>query len=310
MSYGGSTAITGLNLTTLEVDFNDSFITPGFIITLTGLIGYDKFRIVLKDPEGNYPDQTVRGTDLVSVTGDTFLVVDYEFPNFRTQTYVLELYKSGVKITAGQVTVSNLPRDYFGWVGSWPNVNSWLRSIAHPELTRPCFIEDYATYTRPTRVLAKNYVLGRRNAVMDTDVLPGREGTFTFHAGRNFSTVPGVLARDIDFLLDRGDTLMLSVFNEDSLEATPMYFRVNQVTRERIGRDGHSYYNQSTGEMELVSYATLKYSIDFVEVDRPETGTILVSQYSWQTVKDANTAWQTVKDSHSDWLDVLARPTL
>lgn len=315
MSFGGIGVITVLSLVTLTmtVSFNDNAINPGFNIEVEGLLGYDKYKIVLIDPEGVYPNQTVRGTDMATVIGDNIIVSDYEFPNFRSQKYRLELYIAGVLTDSTEVTINDLPRTYFGSVGSWPNANAWLRSVNQPELTRPCYVDEYDTYTRPGRVLSKDFVLGRKLAVESTDVLGGREGTFTFNCGVDFQTwegQAGIPSSDYEFLFDRGDTLMLNVFDDDNLDCRPLYLRVSGITRKRIGRDGHTYYDRDTGEWVVNTYPVFNYQVEFVEVDRPPVGTARTSEFSWQDVLDSNTTWQTNFDDHTDWLDVLANPTV
>lgn len=291
----------------ITAEFNNSYITPGFNITIHGLDGYHVLRLTSRDPEGSYPDQIVRGCDSIVITGDDFLVTDYEFQQFRSQKYILELYDDTITL---QDTVEFTPPAgeagrYFVEQGTYPNINTWLRSVSAPQLTRPCYIEDYNKVTRPGRPLSKDYVLGRRNAVVPTDVLAGNEGNFTFIVGVDYPPV-GVSPKDIDFLIARGDILMLHTFDDKTLHTPPLYITVAAVEVERIGGGGHTFWdgNQFIDRNQVF----FRYSVSYVEVDRPPTGTALVTTAQWQTIKSRFSSWQAVKDHYTDWLAVLANP--
>lgn len=68
--------------------YNNSYHSPGFDITVTGLSGYDKLTIERLDGAGDYPDTPVRGADGINPSGSTYAVTDYEAPIGHQTAYL------------------------------------------------------------------------------------------------------------------------------------------------------------------------------------------------------------------------------
>lgn len=170
----------------------------------------------------------------------------------------------------------------------------WLKSVAFPTLSRRVNIVDFDDTRRPGRVLGEYEVLGRRNKVVLTDVMGGREGSFTvatFPSGGTWWSDSHW--RDLQALLAEGGPLLLQMSGADLTGEEDMYLAVTNVSRKRVGVIGG----------ELVHLHT----IDYIEVDRPASANQILSLRTWQDVIDQNASWQEVIDNYSTWLEVLQR---
>jgi hypothetical protein len=299
---------------TISAAFNDSLTSPGYEITLGALTSdpdWDTFRIICRDPEGVYPDQIVRGTDHFTISGGSFLVTDYEFPQFRSVEYRLDLYDGDVlDHTETTGTLTGLPEAYFVAEGSYPVFNSWIQSVEQPVLNLPCHVEKFNIWRRDGRQLAKQNVLGRKLPVVVTDVMAGREGQFTFWVGDVLpypwnETAPYA---EYELLFNEGDILMFRCFDENYNGIRPMYFTVDNLDYEVKGRVPGRIHN---GQINVGNKGKFIYKVTFVEVDRPATGTILLSDTTWNDVFTSSaTDWADVLAARSSWFDVYQNPNI
>jgi hypothetical protein len=298
---------------TISVAFNDSIYNPGYEITLGNLTDdpdHDTFRIICRDPEGVYPDQIVRGTDHFDISGAAFLVTDYEFPQFRSVEYRLELYDGGVlDATISTGTLTGLPGAYFITQNSYPLFNSWIQSVEQPVLNQPCFVEKFNNWKRDGRLLAKQNVLGRSKPVVVSDVMAGREGQLTFWVG-------GVLPdpwnatdsfHEYNLLFDEGRTLLFRTYEDRELGHKPLYFMVDAIDYERKGKVHPRIHN---GSIQDATDGIWLFKVTLVEVDRPATGTILLSDVTWDDVENTATTWNDLVTNRSTWFEVYQDPTL
>lgn len=67
--------------------YNNSFHSPGFTLTVTGLTPYNKLTITRIDTSGEYREAPVRGADGVAISGSTFTVTDFEAPIGKSLQY-------------------------------------------------------------------------------------------------------------------------------------------------------------------------------------------------------------------------------
>lgn len=287
---------------TIAASFNDDLDSPGYDIVLGNLTDdadHDSYRVICRDPEGRYPDQIVRGTDMITISGAAAAVSDYEFPQFRSVEYRLELYDGDtLDATISTGTITGEPATYFNSQDALPLYGAWIQSVEQPSLNLPCFVEKFNTWKRSGRFLAKNNVLGRSKPVVVTDVFAGREGDFTFWVGDvlppPFDETADVTAYEL--LFNEGDILLFRAYNENLNAVPPLYFAVESANYEVKTRDGLP--------------AVINYKVQYVEVDRPATGTISVSNVLWDDVSDTFPDWTSVNSNRATWFEVLQDPTL
>lgn len=170
----------------------------------------------------------------------------------------------------------------------------YLKSTGQPALSRRVNVVDLDEVSRPGRIIGEYEVLGRRNKVVITDVLGGREGSFTvatFPVGNTWWS--DSYWRDIQVLLENGGTLLLQTSGPRTTGEEDMYLVVKNVGKKRIGVVGG----------ELVHLHTIGY----VEVDRPASAGEIISIRTWQDVINQNATWNDVLNNHPTWLDVLQR---
>lgn len=280
--------------------FNNSLDSPGYDLTLTTLTSngsWTHYRVVCRDPEGRYEDQVVRGTDMIAISGATAAVSDYEFPQFRSAEYRLEMYIGDTLHTTVTDSVSGEPEAYFESQGALPLYSAWLQSVTQPSLNQACFVEKFNAWKRTGKILAKNNVLGRANPVVVTDVMGGREGEFSFWVGDvlppPFNTTEGI--EEYELLFNEGDILLFRAYNEDKNGVPPLYLVVESAAYEVKTRDGQD--------------GVFNYKVTFVETDRPATGTISVSNVLWDDVSTTAADWDEVFNNRASWFEVLQDPT-
>lgn len=289
-------------MATINAVYNNSLSSPGYDLTLGALgtpPGCTHYRVICRDPEGKYPDQTVRGTDKIPIPGGgTAAHADYEFPQFRSAEYRLEMYTNAVlttTVTTG--TLTGLPAAYLNSQGALPLYSAWIQSIETPSLNEPCFVEEFKSYQRQGRVLAEMDVLGRSNPVVVTDVVGGRKGSFTFWVG---DVLPPPLTTDgvneYEQLMEEGRVMLFRAFDDNKNGVKPLYFILESFDRELITKSTEN--------------GIWRYDANFTEVDRPATGVISVSNVDWDDVKTTFATWTTVNSNRGSWLAVLQDPTL
>lgn len=170
----------------------------------------------------------------------------------------------------------------------------WLKSVGQPALSRRSVLSQWTETSRPGRVLGEFEVLGRRNKVVTTDPLGGREGTIalaTFKVGPNWEQDSSY--RDITTLLSMGGTLLLQTTGVDDTGESDLYFEIANLKISRVGVVGGDFAHL--------------FEIQFIEVDRPDTSQESLTLRSWQDVLDQNDSWNSVRVNHTSWLDVLQR---
>lgn len=300
---------------TISAAFNDSIYNPGYEITLGNLTDdadHDTLRVICRDPEGVYPDQIVRGTDHATISGASFLVEDFEFPQFRSVEYRLELYDGGVlDATISTGTLTGLPEAYFVTQGAYPLFNSWIQSVEQPVLNQPCFVEKFNNWKRDGRMLAKQNILGRKLPVVVSDVMAGREGQMTFWVG---DVLPWPWNstdsfHEYELLFNEGDILLFRTWEDDAVGHKPLYFAVDNIDYERKGRAAHTRIHNGSIE-DRTKGGVFLVKVTFVEVDRPATGTILLSDTTWSDVNSTATTWNDLVVNRATWFEVYQDPTL
>lgn len=285
----------------ISAAFNDSLASPGYDLSLTTLTSnpsWTHYRVVWRDPEGRYPDQVVRGTDMIAISGATAAVSDYEFPQFRSGEYRLELYIGDTLDSTVTDSVSGDAEAYFDSQGALPLYGAWLQSVTQPSLNQACFVEKFPPWKRSGKILAKNNVLGRSKAVVVTDVMGGREGEFSFWVGDvlppPFNETEAI--EEYELLFNEGDILLFRAYNENLNGIYPLYFIVESATYDNKAKDG--------------KLGQFNYKVNYTETDRPATGTISVSNVLWDDVSTTFTDWDEVFTNRATWFEVLQDPTL
>lgn len=170
----------------------------------------------------------------------------------------------------------------------------WLKSVGQPAFSRRVNLSEWNGSSRPGRVLGEYEVLGRRNKVVITDVLSGREGSIvlaTFRDGGLWSNDSSY--RDLTALLDFGGTLLLQTTGVDNTGEADMYLEVTGVKTSRVGVIGGDFAHL--------------FELEFIEVDRPATTQESLTLRTWQDVANQNANWKSVTTNHTSWLDVLQR---
>lgn len=71
----------------VSVAYNNSYHSPGYEITVTGLTNYNRLTIERVDLSGEYRDEPVRGATDITISGSTFQVTDFEAPVGKNLAY-------------------------------------------------------------------------------------------------------------------------------------------------------------------------------------------------------------------------------
>jgi len=287
---------------TLAVAFNDSYITPGITCTMTGIGGYDEYTLTYRDPSGRFNDQNVRGCDLTTIGGDTEIATDYEFPNFKSQSYRLNLYADSVlQDTVDATVTTDEVKDSLVSSGVLIALDTWIKSPTNPPLNRPCQLitDESKTYTRDGNILTESHVLGRKNPVIITDVMSGRKGKLVFIVGADLEldgiSNPQLDPDNFDNLFDSGETLYMHVYQEKNIAFKPLYFKVS-------GYEVSQYEGVLALDEDTNAY--FKYSVDYIEVDRPDTGLTMPGLFLWSDLANNYATWSDVKTAKATWLEV------
>lgn len=167
---------------------------------------------------------------------------------------------------------------------------AWLKSVFQPALSSRVNIVDFDEVSRPARVLGEYEVLGKRNKVVITDCLGGREGTITLATYKEGSSA----SSSIIALMEEGGTLLLQSTGEEETGEKDLYLEVTDFSRKRIGII-------SEGEMVHL------HTIGFIEVDRAGTFEESLGLRSWNDILSVNFSWDVVNSAYTNWLDVLQR---
>lgn len=286
-----------------RVVFNESRKAPGFIVYLNGLQESDQnfhtVEVWRRDPTGRYTDQKVRGLAEVVVNSNSLTVVDYEAPLSTTLHYFLRLYSNEGFFDFGPILPQ--PQPYIPTLNdAYAGGTAFLKAVDAPELSVPLAVETMEDWSRAGRVKGAYDVLGRRNPVVITDVLGGREGSFSGHCILNW----GQSIRDIENVLSPGTTLFFQNHNATMSGIDDFYLKVNSASfKRRTLMTPHGQQENPTNPEMVVTF-----EVDYVEVDRPAVTGVVVPFNTWQVVYDSYTSWTHVHSVHQDWLSVLLHP--
>lgn len=282
-----------------SVIYNGSYHSPGFDIAVTGLTGKTRLWIQREDPSGFSAPVRVRGADDITISSiNTFAITDYEAPvnpyvQYRVVGYVYPFGSIEEVVTpAIQSAFTN-------------HGEVWLKSVSQPALSRRVNMVDWSDRSTPGRILGEYPVLGRKNKVVITDVLGGREGSFIL---TTYLEAPNAWAQasspwDLEALLTEGQTLMIQTTGLTFTGEPDMYFEVKNVSRRRTSLTG-AYGNAIPFQQTDLVF---EFTIDYIEVDRPATTQESLGLRGWQDVLNQNATWQKVLDDHTTWLDTLQR---
>jgi hypothetical protein len=283
-------------LNEFSVVFNESRDAPGFIVTLAGLLVLnelsDGFTVFRRDPSGRYPDEPVRGLDRLVPLDDDMVRVDYEAPLNVPLEYHLRLHTNGAHFDIGPVLPTPLP--FIPTLSdAYAGGTAFLKPIDLPESGRAIAIEELDTWQRPGNVLGEYHVLGRRNKVVITDVQGGREGTLRGHTILSM----GQRLEDITEMFDPGVTLLLQNHNTTRSGFRDLYFKVRNASFDR--RTKMSWYGELDTPVD--EEVIITWSVDYVEVDRPDTAGVEVFVATWGVVEDTFATWDEVANLRDSW---------
>lgn len=295
-------------LASATFDLSGATYAPNYIVTISGLSGVPgASTIKVIRTYSDQTSQTVRGLDMLPITGDSATASDYEASFIHGDwQYDFHIYNAaGVELTSivgiaggDPDSVIEALRDEFPDAPYWL-VTSVIKSVQQPVLNIGAVVQDFPTWDIPGRVLATLNVLGRSNPIVINDAFGGRTGTFTLLQDFDLDSQ---FYRDFEALLTYNDVLIFQAFYE-SAGVEDIYFRVTDISVTRLGPAGTS---RDTTSPYLIA-------VTFVEVDRPATIGAAVTVESWQDVLNTFTAlpftdWNDVLSSRSNWLDLLNRP--
>lgn len=333
-STQGSTLILRLRVQVIPsitvTDVGDFYSTAGYGVSVSGLSGYEYFRVYRGDSTG-LPTQDLRGAQYQAVSGDTFATEDYEFKfgytglssPANTLTYHLELWAGGDVVADTTATVDAID----SWQASVaadasPHTEgevckNWLSVPDIPSLNMPVVVQDLQEYSISGNILSSSHVLGRKNPVVSLDVSSGRAGSFTlliptllddFIASYGVSSsVPNHMR-----LVGSGYVMLLRSFAPWITGIDDFYFVVSDASIKRISRiagmQAMSDAETAADNSQLGLQAIVTVVVNWIEVDAPPN-VDAVSIFSWQTVLDNFTSWQDLYDSKDTWLEVLQNPT-
>lgn len=308
-SYGVDTTPASI-----AVVFNDSAHSPGYTITLLDMnqptasgqyIEY--WQLVRKSPDiAIWPDQVVRGGDLVkqgSGGASVYVLEDVEAPFLSTSagdwTYILEVYTDSTT-HAEEHDFSATIAQLEAFVDTTPG-QAYLKMIEQITLSRYTFIEEFGTWKRPGSVLSESEVLGRKNKVVLTDVMRGKEGSFKIIV-INDDGDPDIRSTifDLEATLETGNTVLIQSTNYLHSGFKDLYCKITGVSISR-----HTTFEPMHDDRTTI----FRVSVDFIEVDRPETS-ISISLKTWQQILDNNSSWSEVDAQHENWQSALLNPTL
>lgn len=274
----------------------------GFEITITDATEGDRLRVTRIDNDGYYPTVAVRGVDLINPSSATEVFTDYEAPFNADITYLVETFALSDMVNPVNTDTAT------GLDTTVPTGFAMIMEVLVPENRVAGAVLEFKGYSRKAKVLSSSNVLGRKNPVVVTDVMGGREGTMsmgniqglTFDYDDSTPTPVGQTRmgkwRDI---FESGGTLL---FRSDAQTTgvDDFYFKCENYEVERLTKVGY----------DVPSYPILRHEVSWVEVDAPLTTVAGLGLESWADVMNSNADWQEVNDDHADWESVLTDPTL
>ena len=243
-------------------------------IAISGLSGYDTLAIQRTNPDGSVV--TIRSANYIAVNSDTWAGYDLEAPLGASCTYtaIAQLHNADGSVSQTSVQSSAVIIPTQNGVG-------WLKDLTQSALNTQVTIQAMGDVKRPGRenVYA---IVGRKNAVVISDLRGGREGVVTI-------MTTGTADRNaVKTLLASGNVLFLQATPTDGFD--DLYFAAGDVTVKRPSPD-------STDPTRL-------WEIAFTEVDSPSGQLTSLPGNSWLLVTNFGT-WQSVMNARATWLAVL-----
>lgn len=284
--------------------------TAGYQITASGLTPYAQFKIDASNPEKAWE---LRGGQQQSVTADSFVGLDFEFPFGLTSaygsqniTYTVTTFSEGQTVATASATTSKTPLQEWNddLVADGIDValgpRSYLSVPRTPALNIPIYIKEFDSYTREGRILSKSAVLMRKNPVVSTDVTSGKEGNMSLLVPNaadiiGSKYVPNNVRDHMD-VLEGAHVYMLRNLSPYSVGVDDFYFVIENIAVKRV--------NRLIDMLDTIGDPMIQIDINWVEVDAPATSDA-VTILTWQDILNTYANWQAVLDSNISWLDVL-----
>jgi len=279
----------------ISAAYNNNPDNPGFEVSVSGLTGYNTYKIVRISVGGVFPDAPVRGADNVSVVTNATTVDDYEMPinfdfNWRVEGYiggVLTDYST--TMTPGAITA---PASFPAYYGSF-----WIKNVANPTLSRALIVSDFAETDYEPVILSNNNVLGRTKPVVFTDVWGARQGSFSILSVELLGNQTSIA--DIEALIQSGDVLLYQTAYQSNI-LRDMYFIVTSLSRTQYTKPG------------LDNVLEFTYEVGFQEVDRLVTTGLATGYGIWLDLENdpAYTTYNDIAAANATYEDVLNRYTV
>jgi hypothetical protein len=316
-SSSGATIFIRLrvNATTLSVatinPFDD---TAAYEATLTGLDLYTSWELLRNSTL--YGQEFVRGGALQDTESASAVIQDYEF-HFSdvdsvtedTLSWTLNLYLSGVLQESLTTSTRNPVEDRANASGfGATSVVTFLKDAFTPAVNVLGVIQAFDGFSKEGRVLSKHNVLGKKNPIVITDVSSGMSGEFTILVvgATGFSGGNGALFnKQIDDLFNSGSTYYFQSVFPHVVGIPDFFFQVENFSYERLTTRPKQNVARASDLIDPNPIGI--WTIDFVEVDRPEALDVAVSSNIWGSQQILNVwgTWQEVLNNNVDWLDVL-----
>lgn len=174
----------------------------------------------------------------------------------------------------------------------------WLKNpsvnVGAPSSNNKFLLDHFDDSTYSARVLASTQVLGRRNPVIVTDIMGGRQSAFVIASYPEAETVYGYAWQrsDILALIGTGETLMFQTTGDMGVE--DFYFKVTGDIQEAQLSQGPATPDRL-------------WTIQFTEVDPPENDVVNQpgGSHTWYEIATNYASWQSVLDNHTTWSEVL-----
>jgi len=276
----------------ITVAFNNSANSPGVTVSLSGLTGFNTYRVTRIDNGSVYPESPVRGADGVNVIGNTAVITDNESPISTSVKYRLDGYVAGVltsTVTSANITISASDPVFSAYYNHF-----FVKNVNNSSLSRAVVVGDFSGLDFDPAILGNYKVLGRRNPVVFTDVWGARTGHFSIHSllllGVQSSTV------DLEALFQSGDVLLFQSALQPYVYQD-MYFIVTGFSRS-------GYSNPHVTDAQEFTY-----DVQFQEVDRPASQGLSTGLGTWGNLRDDPAAsavsWTTVTAAYATYTDLL-----
>jgi hypothetical protein len=224
--------------------------------------------VTRKHPSGKIV--TVRAANGVALSGGIWLGYDYELPIGRPISYTAVVTK------AGPVTDSFTAPDVL-----WETQDAWLKDPAVPARNMVVHVSDPGdeNYDSTTGVF---YVPGRPTPVTIGEVRRAATGTLTL------TTLDAEEEGRLHLLTSSGHVLLFQSSPEYGVGS--LYMALQTVVASRYSALG--------------TQPERTWPLAYVEVDSP-AGDVVLSETTWQAVKDTYATWADVLANEASWEQVL-----